>query len=194
MKLNFKINLLILLLILSISCKPLKNLSPQNFEVEKIKKGEYEKLNGVYYNNQDTVFGNFIHLPGDHIDPKKIELINRLFFFFDENNWGKESSVELNFLSNKKAVVNCYQNDSLVYSKIIKGKLKKNYFYVRTTIFIIPFYPVFYWHNFEKVRIGKVGNHLIVDHTLNSYGFMLFAGGSINGRTSSIYLRVDNKN
>jgi hypothetical protein len=58
MKLNFKINLIILFLIFTISCKPLKNLSTQNFEVEKIKKGEYEKLNGVYYNNQDTVFGN----------------------------------------------------------------------------------------------------------------------------------------
>jgi hypothetical protein len=54
-------------------------------------------------------------------------------------------------------------------------------------MFLIPFFPVFYVHNFEQVRIGKVENDIVVDHTIKMWGFSLIAGGSDSGRSTSIY-------
>ena len=172
---------------ISIGCRPLKNLSPTTYSIEPIKKGEFEKLNGKYHDIQDTVFGRIDHYPWRGVDENNRRLIDRLFVFYPNKAYEKEVAVEIKFVSYKRATVNAYQNGTILFTKDIHGKFKKGYFYVRPKIFIIPFFPILYWHNFERVRIGKVGDNIIVDHTLKSWGFALFAGGSDNGLSTSIY-------
>lgn len=98
--------------------------------------------------------------------------------------------MEIKFISVKKGVVNVLQNDTVLFTKNIRGKIRNGYFYVRPKIFIIPFFPILYWHNFERVRIGKIGDDIVIDHTLRSWGFALFAGGSDNGQSTSIYKAI----
>lgn len=181
--------LTLFLIIISVGCRPLKNLTPTTYQIEPIKKNEFAKLNGRYNDIQDTVFGKIEHNPGRGIDENNRRLLDRLFIFYSDKAYDKGTTVEINFISNKKATVNAYQNGTILFTKNIRGKFKKGYFYVRPKIFIIPFFPVFYWHNFERVRIGKIGNDIVVDHTLKSWGFALFAGGSDNGLSTSIYKR-----
>jgi len=183
--------LTILLMTISIGCRPLKNLSPTTYSIEPIKKGEFAKLNGKYNNIQDTVFGKIEHYPGRGIDENNRMLIDRLFVFYPDKAYENGITVEIKFTSNKSATVNAYQNGTILFTKDIQGKFKNGYFYVRPKIFIIPFFPILYWHNFERVRIGKVGNNIIVDHTLKSWGFALFAGGSDNGNSTSIYKSME---
>jgi hypothetical protein len=179
----------LLIIIISMGCRPLKNLTPATYKIEPINKNEFTKLNGRYKNIQDTVFGKIEHYPGRGIDENNKGLLDRLFIFYPNNVYNKETTVEINFISNKKATISAYQNGAFLFTKTIRGKFKKNYFYVRPKVFIIPFFPVFYWHNFERVRIGKIGNDIILDHTLNSWAFVLIAGGSDSGFSTSIYKR-----
>lgn len=181
--------LIIFLVTISIGCRPLKNLSPTTYSIEPIQKGEFAKLNGKYNDIQDTVFGKMEHYPGSGIDENNKRLIDRLFIFYPNKASEKGITVEIKFTSNKKATVNTYQNGTILFTKNIHGKFKNGYFYVRPKIFIIPFFPILYWHNFERVRIGKIQDDIIVDHTLKSWGFAFIAGGSDNGLSTSIYKR-----
>ena len=97
----------------------------------------------------------------------------------------------MKFLSHKRATVTAYQNGAVLFSKSIRGRFKNGYFYAKPKMFIIPFFPIFYAHNFKRVRIGKIGSDLVIDHTLKSWGFALMAGGSDRGRSTSIYKRIE---
>lgn len=180
-------SLTLILILISIGCKPLKNLSPTTYSIEPIPVNELTRLDGRYNNFQDTVFGKIEHFPlGGGVENNRT-LLDRLFVNYPENGYDKWMFIEIKFTTNKNAVVYAYQNGALLFSKNIRGKLKNGYFYLRPKMFIIPFFPVFYWHNFERIRIGKTGNDIVVDHSLMSWGFALFAGGSDYGLSTSIY-------
>ena len=176
--------------VIFIGCRPLKNLSPTTYQIEPIKKNEFEKLNGRYYNFQDTVFGKITHNPARGIDENNKKLLDRLFVFLPDKAYDNVVTVEIKFISNRLATVNVYENDVFIFTKNISGKIKNGYFYVSPKVFIVPFFPIFYWHNFEQVRIGKVGNDIVLDHTLNSWGITLFGGGSDKGFSTSIYKKL----
>ena len=188
---RYLILFLILIVFLTTGCSSLTNLSSDNYSITKINKNDFNKLNGIYNNYQDTVFGEIIHNPGRAINESDRSLLDRLFISIPDEAYSRNTTVELKFISENVAILNAYKNDSLFLTKEIKGKFKEGYFYVRPKIFIIPFFPIFYWHNFERVRIGKSDKNLIVDHTLKSWGFALVAGGSDDGLTTSIYLNVE---
>lgn len=178
----------LLLSIIYSGCSSLKNLSPTTFQIESIKENGFAKLNGRYENTQDTVFGKTNNYYLGEIDNNK-SLLDRLFIFYPRKTYSKETTVEISFVSNKKATIRAYQNETILLTKNIRGKFKKGYFYVRPKIFIVPFFPVFYWHNFESARIGIIGNDIVIDHTLKSWGFVLIEGGSERGLSTSIYKR-----
>ena len=179
--------LTIFLVTITIGCRPLKNLSPTTYSIEPIKKSEFAKLNGRYNDIQDTVFGKIRHHPEGGIDENNRRLLDRLFIYYHGQANEKGTIVEIKFTSDKRATVNAFQNGTILFTKNIHGKFKNGYFYVRPKIFIIPFFPILYWHNFERVRIGKIGDNIIVDHTLKSWGLALVGGGSDNGLSTSIY-------
>jgi len=179
-----------IILILS-GCSSLTDLSQNNYDILQLNENNYENLNGLYKNYEDTVFGKIIHSPSRGMDETKRKLLDRLFVSIPNEAYNKNIIVEFKFISKKEAIINAYQKDSLLFTKSINGKLKNGYFYVKPRVFIIPFFPIFYWHNFERVRISKSNNNLIVDHSLKMWGFALIAGGSDNGLTTSIYLKEE---
>ena len=80
-----------------------------------------------------------------------------------------------------------YQKGNCFLTKRIKGKFKNGYFYVKPKVSLIPFFPVYYVHDIERVRISKVGDDIVVDHSVKMWGFALIAGATESGRSTSIY-------
>ncbi len=182
------IGVLILLILISlIGCQPLKNMSSNDYQIVNLKKHDFKKLNGIYKNTQDTVFGQIVHMPYRGINENNRNLLDRLFIFLPDKAYEENVTVKVEFISKRQANVSAYQNGQIFLSKKIRGKFKDGYFYVKPKIFLIPFFPIFYVHNFERVRVGKVKNDIIIDHTIKMWGFALFAGGSDSGRSTSIY-------
>jgi hypothetical protein len=179
-----------LLLFFVSACKPLLNLYSESNQIDKVKKNEYSKLNGRYQDTQEKMFGNIKHNRLKENNKNNRRLLDRLFVFNPQVSEEKPTTVEIIFKTKNKAVINAYQNDSIVFSKKIHGKFKDGYFYLRPKYFIIPIIPIFYWHNFERVRIGKCGNDLIVDHNLKSFVWTFMAGSSDKGQTTSIYKTI----
>lgn len=183
------------ILILNFACKPLEDLSPSNRNLELIGKEDFQLLNGTYKNHQDTVFGMIRHSPYRAIEENDRSLIDRLFVFVpDKKGYYKDTSVKIEFISKRSALVKAYRNGSLLFEKKLRGKFKKGYFYVNPRAYIIPFFPLYYVHNFERVRLAKYNGNLIVDHTKMLWGFALMAGGSDYGRSSSIYAKTEKVN
>ena len=177
-------------LVISIGCKPVRNLCPPEYSIDKLNKVDFLKLNGTYNNRQDTAFGQIIHQPyGENQNNRT--LIDRLFVFFPDKAYEKDVSVKIKFISKKKAIVYGYQNDQIFFSKKIRGKFKKGYFYIRPKVYLIPFFPVFYMHNFERIRIGKQSNNLIIDHSIRMWGIFLIVGGADKGISTSIYKTLE---
>lgn len=184
-----KIGRLIALLfaLITLGCQSLRNLHPETITIDPIEKSDYTKLNGRYCDEQDTVFGHIRQYPKPASQPNERSLARRLFFVHKDWHESEEKMVELTFTSHKKATVCLYQHDSLIYTKYLRGKFKNGYSYVRPKILFIPFFPIFYVHRFERVRLGKMGQDLVIDHSVCSTGFALLGGGSNNGRNTAVY-------
>lgn len=187
------LNLIIItFLILACSCKPLKNHSPSKNLLDTVAKENFTALNGVYKNKQDTVFGKIRHSPHHSIADNNESLIDRLFVLVpDKRGFYETTLVDIEFISKGKARIKAYRNDTLVFSKNLKGKFKDGYFYVNPRVYIIPFFPLYYVHNFERVRIAQYNGNLIVDHTKMLWGFAFMGGGSEYGSSTSIYSMSD---
>ena len=178
--------------ILAFSCKPLKNHSPSQNLIDVVTKENFSALNGVYKNNQDTVFGKIRHSPHHSKADNNMSLTNRLFILVsDRRGFHHESLVDIEFVSQKLATVKVYRNDSLILTKKLRGKFKNGYFYVNPKMHVIPFFPLYYVHNFERVRLAKYKEDIIVDHTKMLWGFAFMGGGSDYGRSTSIYSRIE---
>lgn len=157
--------------------------------IEHLANTDFEKLSGKYQNIYDTIFGRIKHNP-TNVSDKNIALTDRLFNFHPGKHLDNNSIIEFQFVSSRRAKVNYYHNDSLMFSKKLRGRIMNGYFYGRPKFLLIPFMPIFYWHNFQRVRISKIGDDLIVDHTLNFLGFVIIAGSSQRGRSTTIYKRA----
>jgi len=179
--------LIFIILNLTTGCQPLKNMSSNDYLIDNLQNNDFVKLNGTYKNSQDTVFGKIAHMPYRGINENNRNLLDRFFIFFPDKAYENDVTVKFEFISKRQANVCAYQNGQIFLSKKIRGKFKNGYFYVKPKIFLIPFFPILYVHNFERVRIGKFENDIVVDHTIKMWGFALFAGGSDSGQSTSIY-------
>lgn len=176
--------------LLSVGCASLQNLNEESMMVEQLDKRDFTALNGIYCDIQDTVFGEASQYPKPARNPNEISLASRLFMNSKDWHDHSEKTVEINFTTHKKATVNLYQNDSLIFTKYMRGNFRNGYFYLRPKALIIPFFPVFYVHRFQSARIGKMGNKLIVDHSWAASGFALLGGGMSKGNNTAIYEKL----
>jgi hypothetical protein len=179
------------------SCTSLKTLGLQDYPNDNLSKDSYADLNGLYSNRHDTIIGDLVHMPGSGFDElERQTILTQLFLnipesYYRDNNGimidPNEKYVQIDFKKKSKAIVSFYHKDSLVFSKNINGKFKNGYFYLRPKIFVIPIVPLVFGYNFERTRIGKSGSNLLIDYSVNRWGFALVAGSSDKGFTSSIY-------
>ena len=179
------------------SCKPLSSLGIKKYPADPIRRENLSVLNGIYSNKYDTILGRLSHGPHAGFNPMaNTSAVTQLFWSVPEayyrNGNGDEIRpedkwVKLEFSTKKKAFVSLYEKETLLFSKKIHGKLKNNFFYLRPKAFVLPFVPLLFGYNFERARIGKSGDNLIIDYSINRWGFALVAGSSDRGYTSSVY-------
>ena len=191
-------------ILLLTSCTSLSKLGLKDYPNDRLSKHNYHELNGIYSNCHDTILGRLEHAPYDgYSEPEMLnsqDIISQLFFNPPESSYreidGKiiqpnEKWIKIEFLTKRKAIVSMYHNDRFVFSKIIHGKFRNGYFYLRPKIFIIPLVPIVFGYYFERARIGKSSKNLLIDYTINMWGFAIAAGSSEKGYTSSVYKRKE---
>jgi hypothetical protein len=186
------------LTLITTSCKSLSNVGGNNFQVVDLIKDDFKQLNGTYSNSFDTIVGTINHSPYDGFsDEQRVTVLSQLFYNVPEKAWRdengkminhKEKWIKIEFNSKKQATISMYHNDKLVFSKKIHGKFKNGYFYLRPKMYVIPLFPLVFGYNFERARMGKTtDDDLVIDYTVNMWGFAVFAGSADKGATSSIY-------
>lgn len=180
-------------------CKSLSKVGNTNAQaITTLTKDNFKQLNGIYSNRFDTLIGSINHFPGDgQSDEQRITVLFQLFQNYPETAWRDESGkmidpkekwIKIEFNSKKHATISLYQNDKFVFSKNIHGKFKNGYFYLRPKVYVIPLIPLVFGYNFERTRIGKTtDDDLVIDYTVNRWGFALVAGSADIGASSTIY-------
>jgi len=156
----------------------LKNLHPSTEALLEVKNENFEVLNGIYKNYQDTVFGKIRHSPYRAVEENDLSLMTRLFVLLPDNKgFYHDAVLEIEFISKRVARIKAYRNDSIFFTKNLPIKFTNEYFYVNPRAYVMPFFPLYYVRNFERVRISQYEGNLIVDHTKILWGFALMAGG-----------------
>jgi hypothetical protein len=99
-------------------------------------------------------------------------------FYTRGYNVGTQSScsVDLRLIDQKHLTVTLMQNDSIIKSKVLKGKLKNGYFEMKRRVFIAPaiFFNIF---RTIKFRFGILENgNLTTDYLQKAWGteFVIF--------------------
>jgi hypothetical protein len=172
------ITIFLLLLLLFTSCQSLQKLSPDEFQNHEINNDNFSILNGTYRSRNEN----------------DKTLSERLFLFSPKGDTSKKSTIQFTFNTHRKCTVTMFNGTQTIHTKKLSGKIKNGYFYVRPKFLIIPFFPVWYEHQFKRVRITKtLDNYLVIDHTEKMWGFALVAGSKEKGRVTSLYKSSANK-
>lgn len=191
------------ILIIMTGCKPLSKIANNNIQTKVITNNDYEKLNGIYSNSYDTIFGGVEHSPSDgQNDYQRLTILYQFFSYnYPETAWRDENNqminpnekyIKIEFQSKKQATISMFHNDKFVFSKRIHGKFKNGYFYLRPKAYVLPFIPLIFGYNFERARLGKaIDNNLVIDYKLNRWGFALVAGSADKGVATTIYKNRD---
>lgn len=198
-KMKSVVYFLVASLLLLSRCKSLSSLGMKEYVANPMHGGNVNALDGMYSNKYDTIIGKLSHGPYAGFNPMintsaATQLIWSVPEAYYRNRDGNQIKSEdkllkLEFLTKRKAFVSLYENETLLFSKKIRGKVKGNFFYLRPKAFVLPFVPLLFGYHFERARIGKSGDNLIIDYSINSWGFALIAGSSDKGYTSTVYKR-----
>lgn len=170
---------------LTFSCATIKHDSIR--KVDKLDESNFQELEGRYSNKPDDGNGKefWTQFTGDYQLKTLWENVNQ-YQPGSIYDWDKQS-VNIEFLTPKKAIFKLYQGDSLVMEKNVKGKFKDGYFYKRPFFVTIPLVPVLFGYNTNRLRIGKSENTIIVDYKWNTWISFLVAGKAEKGYSSLIF-------
>lgn len=178
------------------SCSPLSKIGNQGFNVDQLQPDSLQALNGTYSNIPDSIIREIIHGSNEISDFQQLTILEQFFWSIPETA-GRDSTgeyvdpqtmhVTIKFQTPKRATVSLYHNERFIFSKNIRGKFKNGYFYIRPKILIVPLIPLVFGYHFERARIGKLNNKLVIDYTISRWAFALVAGSSDKGISSSIY-------
>ncbi len=145
-------------------CSPLKRISDK--EVQKISD----------YNDFKRFNGSFRLLRND---PHDIVLSLEDIFYFktDYHNGNRADStyrMKLNFLDEKTLQADLYIMDSLIETKVVKGKIRKNHFVLRDHFEVPHFYLLFNFYRSSKSRIALLPNgNLTADFASGGCGLLV---------------------
>ncbi|MCL2328242.1 MAG: hypothetical protein FWC39_06980 [Bacteroidetes bacterium] len=160
-----------------------------NTEPKNISTFSVENFNGNYCNkNKERVSDSAYSSLWDNLCENRI-------FGKRKVSYTDLSVVSLKFESNK-LIVNLIENENIVATKILKGKVKDNYVSIRKIRRFIPI-PFFLWYNSNKIILGNLDNgDLVLKDKYNSFGWFLFFADGSDGIFSAGYeklnLREDN--
>ena len=163
-------------------CCEIKNIPIP--KIDSINKNNYLNLNGQYSNSPskwDTLF--WIGQTERAYQPKSFW--NSTYHFLREKPFANTSglTVSLSVETKRKLSLTLYQTDTLIATRIIRGKIKDGYFCVKSHFAITPFIPLVFGYSGFSYRIGKRDSTLLVDYRWKYWGFAILAGRSGRGQT-----------
>lgn len=170
------------------SCKPLDKIGMRGYPINKLTNGDYAKLSGNYSNYPDTAVGKVVDHPYNR-QTQYLSLFNQFITTtqLGDKDYYERQTVNLHFTAPGKAKAQLFIRDTLIETKILRGKIKNNYFYSRPKLLALPLIPVLFGYDFKRYRIGFSGEYLIVDYSTKRWLFALLAGGARKGYFSSAY-------
>ena len=120
--------------------------------------------------NLTSINGKYTRNPVNQSEKWKGDLFWN--FYTRGFNVGADSlcAVELNIIDERRLNVTIMKNDSIIKSKVLKGKIKNGYFEMKRRVFFIP---TIYLNVFRttKFRIGLLeNNNLTTDYKQVSWG------------------------
>lgn len=180
-----RIKMFLAIVILSTGCATINHESI--IKVDKLEKSDFCKLNGRYSNNPSGGNGKILRsLNKREYQPKSLwaNLNPQQMYTVTELN---NQTVEIEFVTEKEAILTLYQGDSLIDKQKIRGKFKDSYFYRRPFPLILPFVPVLFGRKAHCLRIGKSDDALVVDSKWNFWMYFLIAGLSEKGQSSLVF-------
>jgi len=158
------------------------------YDSEKINRRKYKKLTGKYSNDPIVFEGVSISSEnGKSFTP--LSLWSQLAGY-NKGICADEWTVTLEFQSKKRAIAKLYQRDSLVEAKMLKGRIRKGYFYRRPYFIAIPFIPLVFGYRTYRYRLALSDKDLVVDYRWNYYAFAIAAGSSGEGQSHKTFKRL----
>jgi hypothetical protein len=158
-------------------------------DLKKINKKNYKKLSGRYSNRPDAYQGfSESSEDGKSFIPKSMW---RQLAGYDggiKEGW----TVSIEFQSKTRAVAKLYEQDKLIAGKIIKGRIRKGYFYRRPYFIGIPFIPLVFGYKTYRYRLAlSDDNNLVIDFRWNYYAFAIAAGSYSEGQSHEVFTRLE---
>ncbi|MBL7726320.1 MAG: hypothetical protein JNM68_01490 [Dinghuibacter sp.] len=146
------------LLLYAQACVPLKNLERNNL----LNPGNHSNtfLNGTYANRAPRNNGNGFYSLWFELDYRRN----------NEDTVPAKAMVQLELLSPRQLKASLWNNDTLLKTITLKGKIKDGYFSVRRYYNIIPIPFIYFRHNDHKIRLGKTTDGRLVADAAESHG------------------------
>lgn len=133
-----------------------------------IREGIHETADKAQINSFEAFEGRYHNLP----DTFEIEEFRGRTFYGKENyylwnvfsthkgkvdhqKWG-QCSVQIDFLTDKKAEISLIYEDSIIQSRKIRGKFENGYFHKRPAFLIIPLFPLAFGYNTDATDLDSV--------------------------------------
>src|SRR4030095_4559103 len=160
----------------------------QSYNTDSLDKKNYSKLNGLYSNipSDTTVISYNNH--GLAYRPKTLWSHTYSFNNDQEKGNAEAEAVKLEFKTCRKILLSLYEKDSLISNRVIRGRIKDDFFYRKPHFSLIPLIPIaVFSYDTYRYRIGLINDGLVIDYKWNYWGFALLAGGSGKGQTSTTF-------
>lgn len=94
---------------------------------------------------------------------------------FEQDTFGPNSTVQLTVLSKKRVLAKLFVDTTLVAERVVKGRVKNDYFSVTRKIRYVGLPVLFMLYSNRKIELGKTEEgELIVDVSHRSLGWLVF--------------------
>lgn len=147
-----------LFVFLTEACVPLKKAERNN--LLKLDNNNKHVLNGKYANRAPRNNSNGFYSLWFELD----------YHRKNTDTVPEQAVVQLETLSPKRVKAGLWNNDTLIKTITLKGKIKDGYFSVKRYYNIVPIPFLYFRHNDHKIRLGKTTNGLLVADAAESHG------------------------
>ena len=113
-------------------------------------------------------------------------------FKSDKNPIPKNAVINLYFENDKMLIAKAIENDSVLNTIELNGKMKGDYFSIRRKLFFTPV-PAFWIHKETKVILGQGqnGNVIVKYADFNAGWILIMAAGGLHGYNEDTYSKLD---
>lgn len=180
---------ILFVLIFITGCQSFSEITIDADSYDVLNNKNYYSLNGTYSNTATQSNSSIEIAPhgGSEIEMRLYQIVSNSTY----SNKFENKKVEIEFVNAKKGMVFLYENDTLVDKNVFRGKFKDGYFYSRRKGFVVPLIPLIFSYNFNRFRIKKSNNLIIVDYIVNKAAYGVFLGYSEKGSYSGLYEKIN---